>query len=473
MTGLLLPVALNAAIGTLCVVLFGSALGWTAENRAEYGPWIGNGLPFLQFMAVAFLVNQLFRTIIARLTVSLPPHRVIPKLALQLISTLIYGAFLGSSVSVVFDESVGAVLAASGIAGLAVGFAIRGLLSDIFSGIALHLDTSINAGDWMDVSVRSNHFSGRLIDIQWRTVVIADRSENLVFIPNSEFATAIVVNRSHPTKASEYGASLPVSIEYDRARVAELLENVLSRAVGDGTLLDQPKPYVRVGDIEAGSVLYKMFYCIDLNRMSPPRAQSAVLSLAIDFLKAAGIRLRPIHQTEYSRPGAPGRDRLTELEPRLRVLADVPLLAVLSQDELTELARHSAVNVFSAGEQVMRAGEDGDSMVVVLEGRLDVLVEDRLVATLWPGECAGEMSLLTGSPRSATVTAAIATNLLEVPKSALTPILQSNPLLVERIAVAINKRKGAGKSSERQDDKPGDQRETSGLVSMIRMFFRV
>lgn len=475
--GLILPFFINAVAGALCIALFGVFLGWTATTRANYPAWIGNGLPFVQFMAVAFLVNRLFRSVAERLNAAQPAQRGMPRLALQLVSVLIYFSFLGSSVSVVFGESVGAVLAASGIVGLAVGFAIRGLLSDIFSGIALHLDSSITPGDWLDVSTRGGQRSGRLVDIHWRAVVIADTSENLVYIPNSEFATATIINRSQPTTATEYGTSLPVSSEYDRMRVTEVLGNALDRVVIEGLLLDKPKPYIRVGGIEAGIVTYKMFYCIDPNQVSPLRAQSAVLGYSMDFLKASGIRFRPIREIEYKRPTPPGSDRSTELDTRLRVLADVPLLAVLSPSQLAELANDSHLTYFAAGEQVMRSGEDGDSMVVVLEGRLNVMLEAeeglRHVATLWPGECAGEMSLLTGSPRSATVQAATAATLLEVPKAALTPILQANPPLVERIAATIDRRTASshwpGQDRRRRDQPKRD----GGLVSKIRTFFRM
>ena len=458
--------------------MFGVFLGWTAPHRLDYPGWIGNGLPFIQFMAVAFLVNRLFRMVAERLNATQPVQRGMPRLALQLVSVLIYFSFLGSSVSVVFGESVGAVLAASGIVGLAVGFAVRGLLSDIFSGIALHLDSSITPGDWLDVIARGGQRSGRLVDIHWRVVVLADLSENLIFIPNSEFATATIINRSQPMTATEYGTSLPVSSEFDRIRVTEVLGNALARVVTEGLLLDAPKPYVRVGGIEAGIVTYKMFYCIDPNHVSPARAQSAVLGYGLDFLKASGIHFRPIQQIEYKRPSPPGSDRSTELDTRLRVLANVPLLAVLSPSQLAELANDSHLTYFAAGEQIMRSGDDGDSMVVVLEGRLNVMVgaaEEGLrhVATLWPGECAGEMSLLTGSPRSATVQAPIASILLEVPKSALTPILQANPPLVERIAATIDRRQAttfwAG-ADRRHRDQP---KKDGGLVSKIRTFFRI
>lgn len=473
--GLVPPLLLNAALGLASDLLLHDWLGWTAPGREAWPAWLGNGLPFLQFMAVAFLVDRVLRVVAERLRGPASGGRAIPKLGVQLLSVLVYFAFLGSSVSVVFGESVSAVLAASGIVGLAVGFAVRGLLSDVFSGIALHLDASVRAGDWIDLILRGQPVSGRLVDIQWRTVVIADRSNNHVFIPNSEFATATIVNRSQPGAASEYSATLPIAARQDRARVVQVLDNALARAVGAGIVLADPAPYVRVGGLDGeGALSYRLFYCLDPSRVSPSRGQHEVMSHAIDFLKAANLTLQTARATEIRRPASPGERRVTETAARLSVLSDVPLLSVLSRQELADLAAHSAVRYLSDGQAVMQAGEGGASMVVVAEGRLAVSVGGRRVATLWPGECAGEMSLLTGSPRSADVAADGPACLLEVDKQALTGILQANPSLVERMAAMVDKRMGAADSpAAGTDRRAGGNDESGTLIAKIRKFFRL
>ncbi len=466
------PVVLNAALGLLSHFVLRSWIGWTDSQNDVSTGFMVVALSFLQFMALAFLVNRIFLLTAERLST----RQRVPKLALQLVSALIYLAFLGTSVSIIFHQSLSAVLAASGIVGLAVGFALRGLLADVFSGIALHLDAGLKVGDWIDVILRGQTYSGRLYDIQWRTVVIADRSSNLVMIPNSEFSTASVVNRSRPGPASEFSTTLPIPTQYERARVVEILENALARSVASGLLLPQPAPYVRVAGLDAanGSLTYRLQYSLDLNSCGPSKGQSMVLSSAIDFLKAANIRLHPPQETSIARSLPVGADRFSETQARLSVLADVPLLAVLTQRELHDLADAAHICILSDGQSVMRSGEDGDSMFVVAEGRLLVQIDGQRIATLWPGECAGEMSLLTGSRRSADVSAVGQTVLLEIPKAALTPILQSNPLQVDRIATVIAKRQQAAQRRQNaEDDRAAVAAETTSLVSMIRRFFRI
>jgi small-conductance mechanosensitive channel len=469
---LLLPLLLNLVLTVTASLVLHSWVSWTAPARSDYPPWVGNGLPFIQFMALAFLTDRLFRFTAERLTGS----RRIPRLGLQLLTVVTYFTFLGASVGIVFGESVSAVLAASGIVGLAVGFALRGLLADVFSGIALNLDASLHTGHWIDLTLRGKEYSGRLVDIQWRTVVLADRAGNHILIPNSEFATGSILNRSLPLPSTEFGTSLPVSSQYDRGRVVQILENALDRAVETGVVLAQPAPYVRVSGLDAatGTLTYRMFYFLDLDCSGQTRAQSAVLSHAVDFLKAANMRLHPVNHTEVFRPSPAGFDRFNEPSARLRVLADVPLLSVLSQNELAALADRSTIILLSDGQYAMREGDDDESMVVVVEGRLAVQHGDRKVATLWPGECAGEMSLLTGSRRSADVVAEGQTVLMEIPKQALTPILQANPLQVERIATAVAKRRSA--ESQHSGTFAGVDHEGDDalpLIARIRKFFRL
>lgn len=463
-------------ISAACEALFGSWIGWRQGGRGDYSTWIGNGLPLLQVMILAACTDALFRVFAERFRTRPGQPGGVPRLALQLLSTLIYTSFLVFSIRLVFDESVGTVLAASGIVGLAVGFALRGLLSDIFSGIALHLDASFEVGNWIDVTVRGLQISGRVVDIQWRTVVIADRMENHVAVPNGEFAQAIIVNRSRPSIATEYGAPIAIQSRYDRARVIQVLDNALSRAVRDGVLLPSPPPKANVTGVDGGMILYRLVYCLNPSAVSPSRALSTTLGHAVDFLKAAGIRLNSAREAEVLRPRQPGSERYTELDTRLRVLADVPMLAVLSQDELRGLADRSSLHMLSDGSPVIRKGESGDSMFVVAEGRLSVLADSedgpREVAVLWPGECAGEMSLLTGEPRSATVVTCGTTCLLEVPKRALLPILQANPMVAERIAAAIGQRKANGVTAVSTDAATQERQDTViVLIRRIRGFF--
>ncbi len=124
-------------------------------------------------------------------------------------------------------------MGASGGIGLILVFGLRGLVADVFSGIALHLDASISVGNWGDLQYRGRDLSGKVLDFAWRTVVLADRGDNPVPMPNGEFAGVMVTNRSRPIPLSKYECVLELDAEHDTARILGSLDNALARAVLD------------------------------------------------------------------------------------------------------------------------------------------------------------------------------------------------------------------------------------------------
>lgn len=127
------------------------------------------------------------------------------------------------------------------------------------------------------------------------------------------------------------------------------------------------------------------------------------------------------------------------------VLASVPLFAkTLAADELDRLAANVRSAKFARGAVLMRERDLGRSMFVLTGGKVSVSVHsrggDREVATLAAGDIVGEMSLLTGERRSATVTALRAVTACEIDRAALEPIVTGRRDLLARFADVIEQR---------------------------------
>ena len=127
------------------------------------------------------------------------------------------------------------------------------------------------------------------------------------------------------------------------------------------------------------------------------------------------------------------------------VLASIPFFAeVLDGEEIDLLGGSIAAKSFAAGDALIREDDGGDSMFVIVTGQVDVSVGDggvaRRLARLAEGDIVGEMSLMTGARRSATVTAATPVTALEVTKAAIEPILNAAPQLVDRFAAMLERR---------------------------------
>lgn len=159
------------------------------------------------------------------------------------------------------------------------------------------------------------------------------------------------------------------------------------------------------------------------------------------------------------------------------LVATNPFFAgLLSTTELDDLSALSIEHEFPPGGELIREDEAGSSLFIIVVGEVNIDTGDRQtgkhIATLGPGAVVGEMSLMTGARRSATVTAKSDVRALEVTKAALEPILATSPALVDRFAAVLKSRQA---ELDRAYGAGGIGGMLSGqdFVGLIRSFFGV
>ncbi len=473
-TKVMVAIAGNVALAIVAYVVLGHVAGWASPTRASFPNSIGYGLPLAQFLAFGYLCDQSFRFFMRRMAETQTGSRPPPRLGLQIGRILIYFCVISGALSWVFNQSITGILAASGIAGLVMGFALRGLVSDLFSGIALHIDHNLSVGDWLDFSYRGHEVSGQLQDIHWRSVVLHDSHDNVLLIPNSEFATAVVTNRSKHTPATEYVSMMTLGSEYEFGRILTVLEMALNYLVNERIILGTPEPTARVAGFEGGLIKYRLAYQVYPGRTARVDAQNAVLRTAIQFLRSGGVYFYPLYPN-YTSPGKPAPDRAQSSDVRARVLSGVALLRVLSIEELEAVAAGTeAINVLP-GTVLINAGEKGDTMWVIAEGSLDVIVEKdghaAVVTTLWPGDWVGEMSLLTGEPRTASVQARTSCVAYAIRKPLMQHLFDKDPNLVKALAQIAGRRRKSRERPYPPLSPNQDVAKTQSTVERICAFF--
>jgi CRP-like cAMP-binding protein len=160
------------------------------------------------------------------------------------------------------------------------------------------------------------------------------------------------------------------------------------------------------------------------------------------------------------------------------LLERVELFGAFTGAERRQLAECMAERFFAAGTTIVDEGEPGDSLFVVAEGAVDVsgsspdgarLALDRMVA----GDVFGEMSLLTGAPRSASITAATDVAAYEVRREHLEPLLRDRPGAAAALAAIMMERQR--RNAEMRDARAASEADTagdaSGLLRRLRAFF--
>ncbi len=129
------------------------------------------------------------------------------------------------------------------------------------------------------------------------------------------------------------------------------------------------------------------------------------------------------------------------------LLSAVPLFEGLSRRELEAMLRGAKdVNV-EAGKRIVEQGENGVGFHLIVEGRCSVRVDDREVASLGPGDYFGEMSLIDGGPRSATVVAETPVRTLSLTSWTFLPLLDENPSIARKLLVEMSRRLRAAERS--------------------------
>lgn len=124
--------------------------------------------------------------------------------------------------------SITPLLTALGVGGLAVALALQDTLSNLFAGIHILMTKQIKPGDFIRLD---NSEEGYVVDITWRNTTIKKLSGNLVIIPNSKLAYAIITNFNLPEKPLTFSVDVKISYENDLEKVEKIAIEVAKEVI--------------------------------------------------------------------------------------------------------------------------------------------------------------------------------------------------------------------------------------------------
>jgi small-conductance mechanosensitive channel/CRP-like cAMP-binding protein len=352
-----------------------------------------------------------------------------------------------------------------GVTGSAIvfGLALQDTLGNAFAGLALQVERPFRVGHWVTVA---DH-EGRVIEVTWRATKIETKSGNLVVLPNSEIAKAGITNYSQPTAPTRLHVEIGASYSTPPNETRDALLTAMRRV---SRVLKEPAPDVLLADFGASALIYHArFWTPDYQ--SEEVVRSEVRTAIYYELGRRGIEIPFPIQIEYGRED-PVVDRSAVVERAGRMIASVPVFAGLPEDARRALAESANTRLFADGEQIVREGEPGGTMYLVTRGRVVVTVGAgaQRVAVTEAGGYFGEMSLLTGEPRTATVTASGDCTLLEIAATDFRSYVQSNPGVIEDLATAAAARRKQLDATKAVATGAASV-ERQSLVSVMRQFF--
>ena len=419
------------------------------------------------WIAVALVATRLVDYLLFDVALRLRGRVAAPALLRQLVRLLVFVIGVAIVVKLVLQMNLGGFLVSSAIITAVIGLALQDTLGNLFAGLALHLEKTVQVGDL----IRFGETFGAVEELSWRTIKLHTMEGNVLLIPNS------LAGRERLEVFPRFGRPiarfLRIGIQYEASptETREALEGALRGMPG---LAAEPRPVAYVRAFESYAVQYELRYWLeDYGRYL--EVDSAARERAWYALHRAGIKIAYpiIEQHQYAAGPLLTPSRKEAIED---VLARVDLFDALSATERGRLGTTARERRFGPDEFIVREGDTTSSMFVMESGRAAVTIhgaagESRRLAILDPGAAFGEISLLTGEPRTATVRAVTEVIAIEIDKETLGPVLEENPSLCGMFDEIIAERRR--KAAEQVDLSREEiaRAESAPLTNRIARFF--
>lgn len=356
------------------------------------------------------------------------------KLLQDLLAGLIYLAATFAIVADVFDLPVKGLLATSGALAIIIGLALQSSLGDVFSGIVLNIERPYRVGDWI---ILEDTLQGKVIETNWRATHILTANQDVAIIPNSVVAKSKLVNCSTPTKIHRTSIRVRLEPSLTPAAGRHLLNEVL---LGSTNVLRTPEPSVTIKDVSAEMIDFELFYSVaDVSAVD--HAQNELFDRVYRAAAAAGARFsaRLAGLASKDAPKDKGGAEIPE-----RLVAGISLFSTLSVEEKNALASQMQRKDYRPQEVIVTTGTILQALCIVSYGVLVGSAEHNgrkiEVIRLAPGDYFGEVGLLTGEPLNGELTALTSAVIYEIPKDALSPLLQARPGMAEELSESLASR---------------------------------
>ena len=409
------------------------------------------------------IINYLFFDVVFRLR----RRTEAPSLLREMVAILVFSIGFGLLLRSLLAVHLTAVLATSALITAVIGLALQDTLGNLFAGMALHLEKSLQVGDM----VRVGEYVGFVEKLSWRAVRVRTLLDTIILLPNGAAARERleVFPRSAPAPIAY---AIRIGLEYG-APPTKAIDVIKATAAAVPGVSRVPPPRVFIINFADFTIVYELRVWLDDYSMFQP-IESAIRERLWYALRREGIAIPYPTSVRYQHV-RPWTEPAPVVPPP--ILDRVDLLTPLTPEEREVLRNHLVHSAFAPGEPVVEQGALADSLYVVESGELGVYLEDDgssiEVGQLASGDAFGEMALLTGAPRTATVKAKTAASLYRIDKEALAPILKENPRLAVEMSKVVAGRREINEamlaSASRADETAG----SDSILSRIARYFGI
>jgi small-conductance mechanosensitive channel len=385
----------------------------------------------------------------------------------------------------------------AGVLGIGLGFGLQNLTSNFVSGLTLLVEQPIKVGDFIEV----DKLLGTVESISIRSTIVRTIDGVFVIVPNIRFVENNIINWSY--RDPKCCIHIPVGVAYGTDPVL-VTEALLAAARMESGILYNPSPRVWFKSFGDSSLNFELLVWIEEPENSDPIKSALHFRIEYEF-RQRGIEI-PFPQRELnirnpevlgtwfnknsSAEGGNGKalPYKTPLpEPKTKtatppsnwtlrdLLRRVTYFESCSDLELRRLIEYGYRQLFPEGQFVCQENDPGDSFYIILSGSVEVFSQrtEKYIATLHAGEFFGEMSLLLGTPRSATVRTLEDSILFVVCHNDLQQLLIDHQELADEIAKKLSERQQALRHLGLLDEEVSEETPFIRIRKQIQMLFGI
>jgi len=378
------------------------------------------------------------------------------------------------------------LLTTSAVVSAVLALSLQSTLGNVIGGVAMQLDGSIHAGDWIQLE---NGRQGLVKQIRWRHTVLETRDWGTLIVPNASLLSSQILvlgKRENQPLQHRYWVYFNVDFRYAPSRVCQIVTEAL-QASPMPCVADEPKAHCIVMDFASPGRESYAYYAVrywltDLAKDDPTSAK--VRERVHAALRRADIPLaRPV-STTFITPGGEAEEQAKHKRKDDRgrdALRTVELFKDLTAEEQESLVDNLRFAPFVAGEIVTRKGAVAHWLYLLVAGSVEVSVppEDgrprKVIATIEAPGYFGEMGMMTGERRGSDVHAMTDVECFRLDKAGFEEVIHARPTVAEEMSRTLAKRRSqlraAVEGENEADRRAREKREAAEILEGIKKFF--
>lgn len=432
----------------------------------------------LGVVALFFLLSSLARAafmLLVDVVLGIRLARPLPKIIHDILQALAFVVVVMITLRAAGVEP-GSLLTTSALLTAVVGLSLQETLGNLVSGLSIQVQRPFEIGDWIQMDPDPRNI-GRVLEINWRATKVLTNEQIEVIIPNGALAKVSIRNFTQPSTTSRRTVEVQAAADTPPRKVEEALLDAIEAVPG---VLGTPEAFVMLLRYADSGIVYHLCYFID-DFARRERIDSAVRERIWYAFRRRGISIPfPVQSVQLHDVATRQREVADdERAARLKSMRQVDFLATLPGPLLERFATLSRTYLYAPGEVVFRQGESGRELFIVKSGEVAVVVGREGGSTAEVGRlrrdaCFGELAVMTGEARSATVVATVDTVLVAIDRDTVHDLIADAPKVAEKLTEVLVARQALLEEnlSQRQARAEEDtDRKSVALLKKLRDFF--